>query len=573
MYANMTEPVLLPKPDASKHQQMKILKTGYVLWITESHWDNRRHMTLDNRKSIGKLVTSNVTDPRMIYPNAEYFRIFGTVDDAGDLATEKTVRASLLPGRCDTTLSYGAFAVLEASARITGCFDALNRAYPMLCLKILAVAYHSIIARDSTAQDFPFWAFHAYCGVARIPDNTEIGQLYVEIAKDSGKIGLFQKEFFKGYSKRLGLANEMIVALDSTNQNTYSRNIGLAGYGHAKVKEGLPCVNTALFADEHTGIPLFYEHFCGSLLDKTQTPYTLAKAKTLGFRKLFLMMDRGYCSPKCLESFAEMEFGVMVPETYSFVDELLQTHASKIVNHEEYYIAAEQIYGTHLPGQQVMGGTYDLYLYFDDNRAQEERNAIHSKVNYLVSEASRRKRYSKKFAEQYSPWLTIIREKDKTTGKNFSIRRNQQKIQEELDKAGLFAILSNAGRSASEMIGIARMRDKDEKAFRTLKSHFDLTKTYVHSDEAYEGKMFVAFVALIIIESFRWLVRTELARSTSTTLATLLGEMSKYKIMLDEGKKWMPKYALTRRQKDILACVQKNEEQLEEGIGKLAIMP
>jgi len=569
----MTEPVLLPKPDARKHQQMKILKSGYVLWITESHWDNKKHMTVDNRRSIGKLVSIDETSPRQIFPNAEYFRIFGSSNDAGLPQVDAEVTLQPFPGRCDTTLSYGAFAVLEASARATGCLDALNHAFPMLSLKILAVAYHSIIAGDSTAQDFPFWAFHNYCGIPRIPDGTEIGRLYVDIARNKGKISLFQKTFNKEYAKKLGLPEDVVVALDSTNQNTHSGNIGLAGYGHAKIKEDLPCINTALFADEGTGIPLSYEHFSGALLDKTQTPYTVAKARTLGFCKLFFMMDRGYCAPKCLKAFEDMKFGVMVPETYSFVDRLIEEHAKEIINNENYYLDNEQIYGIHLPGQQVMGGTYDAYLYFDDNRAQEERNAIHSKVAFLATEASRRKRYSTKLKEQYSPWLTIVNEKDKDADRNFRLLKNQQKIQEELDKAGLFVILSNAGYSAGKMITVARMRDKDEKAFRTLKSHFDLTKTYVHSDEAYEGKMFVAFVALIIIESFRWLARAELSRSTSTSLASLLGEMSKYTILLDENNKWMPKYALTKKQKDILACVQKDEQQIEAAVEKLAIRP
>ncbi len=76
------------------------------------------------------------------------------------------------------------------------------------------------------------------------------------------------------------------------------------------MKENLPDINTAMFADETTGIPLYYEHFYGSILDKTETPFTMEKVKDHGFKKLFLMMDRGYFSQKSLEAVEvlEMEF-------------------------------------------------------------------------------------------------------------------------------------------------------------------------------------------------------------------------------------------------------------------------
>ena len=77
------------------------------------------------------------------------------------------------------------------------------------------------------------------------------------------------------------------------------------------MKENLPDINTAMFVDEMTGIPLYYEHFYGSLLDKTETPFTMEKVKDLGFSKLFLMMDRGYFSKKALDSMDEYNFAIM----------------------------------------------------------------------------------------------------------------------------------------------------------------------------------------------------------------------------------------------------------------------
>ena len=43
MYSGLVQTVEIPKG------KVKILKNGYVYWITKSHWDNDRKMTVDDR--------------------------------------------------------------------------------------------------------------------------------------------------------------------------------------------------------------------------------------------------------------------------------------------------------------------------------------------------------------------------------------------------------------------------------------------------------------------------------------------------------------------------------------------
>lgn len=65
--------------------------------------------------------------------------------------------------------------------------------------------------------------------------------------------------------------------------------------------------------------------------------------------------------------------------------------------------------------------------------------------------------------------------------------------------------------------------------------------------------MFVAYVSLIICEAYRWYVKKQLNAITSTTTATTLGELRKYKIVESQDEsRWVPVYAATRKQKDLL---------------------
>ena len=64
--------------------------------------------------------------------------------------------------------------------------------------------------------------------------------------------------------------------------------------------------------------------------------------------------------------------------------------------------------------------------------------------------------------------------------------------------------------TAGGMISIAGKQDYAEKNFKDLKSHFDLSQTYTHTDETYSGKMYTAFVALALLQSFHWYERQQL---------------------------------------------------------------
>ncbi len=104
-----------------------------------------------------------------------------------------------------------------------------------------------------------------------------------------------------------------------------------------------------------------------------------------------------------------------------------------------------------------------------------------------------------------------------------------------------------------------------------MKSHFDLpgTWTYMHSDITYRGKMFVAFCALIMLQSFCWYEKGLLQAVSSETSKTLISEINRYAIQQKEDKSWMPCYAMNKKQKGIVTNVGLTEEQIEAEIRAL----
>lgn len=546
MYAGRERSVPLPTEG-----HLHILKNGYVYWESECKWDNDAKRPANGRRIIGKL---DPDDASKLFPNSTYQQLFEGIPE---------------PRSFSRTLSFGAFAAVREAAEKVGCLPVLREVFPVLADRIFALALHSICAENSTAQDFPFWCFHNYCGLEHRLSSEEISDIYEEISREenAGKIEIFMERFRLAYHDALPDSTLVCLAFDSTNQSSASKGSRhLAEFGHAKQNEGIPQINTAMFVDERTGIPLFYEHFLGSVLDKSQTPFTLAKASSLGFRKLFLMMDRGYFSASAAKAFTsmDMEFAVMSPSHVKAAQDLIDAYKDEVMNREQHYIVGEKIYGIHVPHTDILDGTYDAYVFYDYNRANEERNHIHAAIDLMGKTVRSRKRYSKKMQSAFAPWLTITRDPQAPKGSaKFSFEVNGAAVQKELSQAGFFVVVSNSGLDAAAIIRAARMRDTDEKGFRRLKWHFGLTSPYTHTLETYEGKMFVAFIALIIVESFRWFTHNALGKKSGNTVPCKLGELNKYEIWEKSPGSWVPAFAATKEQKAILNSLGMTEASLE----------
>ena len=561
MYSNTD--VLVKTPKSSDKVTIHILTTGYVLLATEYHWDSEKRCPVDKRISIGKIVDG---DRSHMHPNKNYERFFGPID--AEVNRQKDTfgtKARKAAGKTDSKLSFGPYLVLKAAAEQSGCYTALTRVYPEYERKIIALAVYSIVAESSTAQMFPGWCFDHYCGLDRVIDDSEVSGLYRLIGSDEGNINVFFRIFREEYEKRFPRKDSnRVIAFDSTNQNTQSENEDLAEFGKSKTDFGLKIINTAMFVDEETGIPMWYEHYDGSLLDKVQTSFSLKKIVDAGYQKLFAMFDRGYFSEdviKALRNVKDLEYGVLCPDNVNWVDELIKDHGAEIRGRQKYLTTEPNVFGKRYP-VTVAGKACFAYLFFDHSREFDDEQSIRSTISYYFNEASKRKRYTEKMAQDYAPrGIIVVKKADPETGKNFTILEDTEMIQTMVDRAGFFVLVSDTEMTASEAIRIIRRRDVVEHVFESIKRHFDLSVTYTHSIETYRGKMFTAFIASILFATLTWDLREVLHDKTSATIAFEMMELNKYKVELQSDGSWYPSYAMSRIQKELISKVGLTEDE------------
>lgn len=528
------------------------VSNGYVYFVKKFTRNKAKKHTDDDRICVGKLAD----DKTKMYPNLKYFEL-----------KKEEEKSFEIPGKIDSYLHVGPyFAFLKISQNYS-IYDTLEKVFGADSNKIFALSLFSIVEENLVSQHYDRYAFSNYTGLSSSMSTGNISELYKKIT--SKKIENFLEEYQKSYKKQEPIDERRLVAFDSTNQNTSSFDMLFAEKGHSKKESEDPQINTAIFVDETTKIPLYYETFYGSLLDKTQAGNTLRNAEDLGFKKIFFMMDRGYYSTENLKILSEKEFGLMCPENLDFVKKAFNDY-QYIKNKRICYIESENVYGTKF---EISFGKdkYFGYIYYDQARAPKEIDSINFKLKILRKKIEENRFYSKKLAEKYEKYFTILKTDFNKNKSKFKILENETVIQELMDKAGMFVIISNVDMTVQKMIEIARARDTSEKVFKRIKDTFDFDCPRVYTDEAFTGKMFVAFLSCLLVETYRYKIRKYLDDLSNRTTHTSITSLNKIVAYKNNQDKWILKYALTKENKEILSLIGYTEKALIDSISSIAL--
>jgi transposase len=99
-------------------------------------------------------------------------------------------------------------------------------------------------------------------------------------------------------------------------------------------------------------------------------------------------------------------------------------------------------------------------------------------------------------SETLRGWKTIfqITEKDGKT----TFKRNEKGITDRLERMGTMILLSNRTMDGEQLLHLYRRKDAVEKCFDAVKHELERKRLRIHTQETFEGKLFLDFVALIL---------------------------------------------------------------------------
>ncbi len=460
--------------------------TSYVYYETGRTYIKGKRYNSAKRTCIGK---RDPEQPTFIYPNEKFLKFFPR---------------ELLPIEKDDhersgCLRIGAFLAIRKIVSDYRLDEMIARIIGRDAGLFLDLAAYSIITEDNAGQYYPDYAYnHAlFTDNMRVYSDSKVSSFLQEVTVDQ------RISFLNEWNKKRDHREKIYISYDSTNKESHAGDIGMVELGHAKDGGETDIFNYSIAYDRYNREPLFYESYPGSIVDVSQLQYTLKKAKGYGYEHVGFILDRGYF---CTENINFMDengysFVIMIKGMKDLVSETILQVQGTFENDRKNSIRSYKVSGTTVKQKLYATDKKERYfhIFYDDGRKAAERERLEYKID----------RMGKKLKEcmgepihpggDYQKYFDLIFWHPGQADEKFmSGRERTDVINREIQLCGYFAIVTSEKMTAEEALTLYKSRDDSEKTFRADKSYLGAHCERVYSEESYDTKIFIGFVATII---------------------------------------------------------------------------
>lgn len=454
------------------------------------YWDKEKKQSRCTRKLIGRVddKTGNI------------------IPTDGRCRKDKTTKSTKpskwgpVPAASTRHMYYGAAYLLERFSDELGLTSDLKACFPDAYKKLLSIAFYLILEDNNPLYRFEKWHLthkHPYNGDIASPRSSE---LFSSIKDDQ------VNKFFRLQGRRR--VEGEYWAYDSTSISSYSETLSQVQYGKNKEGDKLPQINLLLVFGENSGLPFYYRKLAGNIPDSKTVKHLLEDLDILGFRKIKFVMDRGFYSEDNINSLYKEHIKFLVGTKLSL--RFIKGHLDEIyddvrmfVNYDEgmntygYTVTADWNYTQERPYKgDAIKEKRRIYIhyYYSIDKGAEDEQAFDQRIACLYKELtegspveSHKKAYDQFFEVKTTP------------KRGRQVYYKESAIKEARRYLGYFVLLSNEKMEAFTALHLYRMKDVVEKAFGNLKERLNMRRLLVSSEKGLDGKIFVEFIALILI--------------------------------------------------------------------------
>jgi hypothetical protein len=285
-----------------------------------------------------------------------------------------------------------------------------------------------------------------------------ISELLVKIGKES-----FFRNFFDNYLnyiKRSETKNNILI--DSTGlQNAIKRPYAIINNHNGMICNEIRFISVV---DKVTGIPIYYRHVPGNVIDVNTLKNTLFELKEYDVNIDMLILDAGYYSEENLTELYDnnISFMTRMAPRHKLYGLLVKKYAPNIINSENFVL-----YG-------------DRKLFIIKDSVTLFKNQI-SAFTYICCDEDTKHNEFKEYMNKYDPKLI--------TNEQFA---------DDLLRQGIFIIISTIDLSINDVIPCYYTRQSVEQFFDLLNNDIDLLSLHTYNGKTFSGHLIICFIATII---------------------------------------------------------------------------
>lgn len=507
-------------------------KTG-IVYVYESVavWNKEKRQARNKQVCIGKLdpVTGELIPSRRLQQVA--------------IAAEKPAN---IPLPTATATIIGPAMVLDAMSGRLGLVPVLRKVFSESYTDILSLAYY-LAAHGGPLSQSSIWSRTHQHPHATPLTSQRISELLATIT--TGK----KQEFLSAWMEKI--LDDDYLCYDITSVSSYSELNEYIRYGHNRDKEKLPQLNLAMLFGQKSKLPAYYSRTPGNITD-VQTIHNLMETfKRLEVKNLHYILDKGFYSKKNIDEMLARRdhFTVSVPLNNLWVQKCIDTIYETVQDPEHYRMIDDEALYVHT----------ELYYWGEDRR----RCYLHLYYNDVIrSDAVNRfnlqlQIYKKELEsgllkaehkEMYDSFFKVTT----TPVRGRQVAFDTEAVHRYIRRyAGFQALLTTKIKDPLEALQVYRDKDVVEKSFDDLKNVLDMKRLRMHSIETVDGRLFIQFIALLLVS----VLRREMRKSKLITMYTvreLLLEMDPLTRIQYSGKYGQVMTEITKPQRELLKLLE-----------------
>jgi len=459
---------------------------------------------------------------------------YGTVDDNGVVhpKRQKLVKANVREdSEEDKSLSLvsekhvGMTRVLSKISEEIRLTEALKESFPKTWESILSLAMYHVSTGSNAAYLFEEWAEETETPLG---DSVLTSQLISELYKNIDNAR--RLDFLNKWRNKASTGNACFH--DITSISSYSLKSDIVEYGYNRDKEDLPQINLGMVSDSGNRLPIYYKIHDGSINDVSTLRNVLKEGYAFNMKNLTFVMDKGFFSKGNIDALYGFNYHFIVSMAFTTkaafeaVDRVRETirHPRNVVctTNKEYLYASSfetywgaenlkrkckiHVYTKLLNDIAIRSGNLDLKLI---DCLKELNNGEWNNAHVSL--------YAKYFKE------TINADGSKSYNYNDDAIHNS----ENKYSSYLCIVTDNLELSSEQVIDIYRDKDGIEKVFDDIKNVQDCKRLNVQSRPVMEGKMFIVFIAAIIISEIRQRMKNNYKEKDSWTIDLIRKKLNK----------------------------------------------
>ena len=503
----------------------------------------------------------------MFHPNSNYFSFFNVQPPTfskvkGPGRPRKASKEPVSIERKSNEAAFGYSIACHSLAREHSLDQILINSFgDALANKILAVGAFFGAGAPGGLTNIDHFTDKHMCFTDGVITSQGLSQLYQEITTAECN------DFFKEWTKYC--CADDCICYDVTSISNYPTSLPMVAWGYNRDKERLPQVNVGMFCTIERKLPVFFSYYNGSIYDFTNLPYVLEQARLNGLKQdvpLTLVLDGGFAVSESLDIARQhgCEFIVGAPldlskdirnQVLDWRGSPLSSNTSLIQRHDETIrCSVKEFTIGHINTRLMM---YKSPLF-----SARDESTLNSYVAKIAQELKTATRLSQSKLKLYSQFFHINENED--DGLSFELK--EKHYSELLELCGCFAMLCTRNDlSPNEVLDIYRAKDCVEKSFSIFKNDVQDERLQVNYQDSINGKLFLAFIGLILRKTLENKLRSYLTKSRidlDSAIARLMDITCR-----KQNDEWVLTSALSKQQKELVKALDLPISQLDIGRG------